>query len=354
MNHSFDLDAIRRMNESELKECAADLRMFLLEKVSRKGGHLSSNLGAVELTLALVRAFDVPNDKIIFDVGHQSYAYKAVTGRADLFDSLRDMDGLSGFPKRRESVYDAFDSGHSSNSISAAIGMAKARDLKKESYSVVSVIGDGSLTGGEAFEGLNNASMLDSGLIIILNDNGMSISRNVGGLTKGLTALRSAAGYNKVKKGVKNRLDASPLGESVIRALVNAKDSVKELIMPTGMVFENIGIKYLGPVDGHDILSMQSVFLRAKKMNRPVLIHVLTEKGKGYRLAEKHPSYFHGIGPFDLSTGRERSDGREVTYSDLFGAFMEKEADAHPEIVSVTAAMGSGVGLRSFKRWLNS
>ncbi|MBR5739155.1 MAG: 1-deoxy-D-xylulose-5-phosphate synthase [Lachnospiraceae bacterium] len=326
------------------------MRAFLVDKVSRTGGHVSSNLGMVELTMALFRSFDFPKDKIIFDVGHQAYTYKLLSGRESGFDSLRQLNGMSGFPKCAESEYDCFDTGHSSTSVSAGLGLVRARDLKKEDYYVISIIGDGSMTGGEAYEALNNAALLKTNFIIILNDNNMSISGNVGGLRNYLATLRSGKGYNRMKAGVKQSLGGTRVGDKVVQAIGNAMDSVKELVLPSGMLFENLGLTYFGPVDGHNIAAMEKILKRAKELPQPVLIHVLTRKGKGYKPAELHPSKFHGIGPFDVETGKERKSSDEKTYSELFGSFLTEAAAKDERIVAVTAAMGRSVGLIPFSK----
>ena len=344
-----DREEIRQMNKLELRAFAKDIRSFLVDKVSKKGGHLASNLGTVELSIALWRVFDFPKDKVIFDVGHQSYTYKLLSGRVEGFQSLREFGGMSGFPKTTESEYDCFDTGHSSTSLSAALGFALARDLKNEDYKVISVVGDGALTGGEAYEALNNAVNLKSGMIIILNDNQMSISRNVGGISRYLTSVRSSKGYNRMKAGVKNALSSSAYGEKVIRRLDNTKDSLKEIVLPTGMIFENLGLKYLGPVDGHDVLQMERVLRRAVSLNRPVVIHVLTKKGKGYGFAEEKPWLYHGVGAFDPSLGIQESKSKALSYSDVVSEFLLEQGADHPEICAVTAAMGDSVGFTGFK-----
>ncbi len=338
-------EEIRAMNKDELRSLAQEIRQFIIEKTSVKGGHLASNLGAVELTLALFSVFDFPHDRVIFDVGHQSYTYKILSGRKDGFDHLRDLNGISGFPKRKESPYDSFDTGHSSTSVSAGLGMVMARDLQKDDYHVISVIGDGSFTGGEVFEALNNAAALKSNYIILLNDNEMSISRNVGGLNRYLTNLRAGKGYNRLKDIVKQAFRKLP---GLIKGISNFKDSIKEILMPRGMFFENIGIKYFGPVDGHNIPEMQRILQKAKDLNRCVLIHVKTMKGKGYEPSEKKPEWFHGVNAFDIATGLplKAADGR--SYSAVFGNFIDNAALTHPKIVAITAAMTENVGLTDF------
>ncbi len=344
-------DELSSMSRKELETFAADIRSFIIEKVSEKGGHLSSNLGTVELTLALFSVFDFPKDKCIWDVGHQAYAYKLLSGRKDGFDTLRDFGGMSGFPKRTESEYDAFDTGHSSTSISAGLGMVAARDNQGEDYHVISVIGDGSLTGGMAFEALNNASRIRSNYIIILNDNEMSISQNVGGLRKYLTGIRAGRGYNRVKSDVKKGLTGIPrIGAAIVRVISDIKDSIKELLVPSGMLFENIGITYLGPVDGHNVTEMKRILKEAKELNRCVLIHVRTKKGKGYAPAEEKPDVFHGIDPFDIATGKVKKEKTAPTWSEVFGAFMAEEGQKNRKLAGITAAMSHNVGLSAFEK----
>ena len=344
-----DAQKIRQMKETELQALAGEIRTFLVDKVSEKGGHLASNLGAVELTLALYAVFDPEKDRLIFDVGHQAYTHKILSGRKDDFDTLRELNGLSGFPKSRESVYDAFDTGHSSTSISAGLGMAQARDLMHENYSVVSIIGDGSMTGGMAYEALNNASQLKSNFIIILNDNDMSISENVGGVRKYLTGIRAGKGYNRVKAEVRSSLSGIPkIGHNLVEHISNTKDSVKELLVPGGMFFENIGITYLGPVDGHNITEMKNILMRAKELDRCVLIHVRTQKGRGYKPAEEHPDVFHGIGPFDKETG-EPLGKKGKTYSQVFGSFLAEAAKTDETVCGITAAMSQNLGMQPFE-----
>ena len=345
-----DQNEIRQMDRKQLNTLSKEIREFLLDRVSKKGGHLASNLGTVELTLALWRCFDFPKDKLIFDVGHQCYTWKLLTGRMDGFDHFREFGGMSGFPKTNESPYDTFNTGHSSTSLSAGLGLVRARDLKGEDYKVISVIGDGAFTGGEAYEALNNASALRTNFIIILNDNEMSISRNVGGVTKLLTNARSSKGYNNLKTGVKKVLSGSQGGQALIRTIDDTKDSLKELMMPSGMIFENMGLKYLGPVDGHDVLGMEKIIRSAMRMNRAVVIHVLTQKGRGYEPARMHPLLYHGVGPFDLETGIVPKPHEEPTYADILGGFMAESGEKHPEICAVTAAMGENVGFHRFKK----
>lgn len=338
---------IKKIPEEQLTEVAAEIREFLVETMSKLGGHLASNLGVVELTIALHRVFELPKDKIIWDVGHQSYTHKILTGRKDAFESLRQEGGLSGFPKRSESSCDVFDTGHSSTSISAGVGYVKARDLKKQDYSVISVIGDGALTGGMAYEALNNAAELKTNFIIVLNDNEMSISKNVGGISTYLSGIRTAASYTELKMGVTRALEKIPkIGPGMVDAVRKTKSSIKQIVIP-GMLFENMGITYLGPVNGHDIHQMMRVFQEAKRFEGPILVHVLTRKGQGYEPALRHPSRFHGAGPFEIETGLPLSRSNP-TYTDIFSTVMRKMGDREPDVVAVTAAMPTGVGLKRF------
>ena len=284
---------IKKLNKEEVQRLPEEIRQFLIQSLSQTGGHLASNLGVVELTIALHLAFELPKDKIIWDVGHQSYTHKILTGRKNAFPTLRQFGGLSGFPKTGESDCDCFNTGHSSTSISAGLGFAAARDLKGESYKVISVIGDGALTGGMAFEGLNNASKLDTNFIIVLNDNDMSISPNVGGLSQYLGGIRTAGAYQDLKNGVLESLNKVPVyGDRLVRKIRKTKSVIKQLLIP-GMLFEDMGILYLGPVDGHDIDKMTAMFKKASRVNGPVLVHVLTQKGRGYEPAVRHPARFH-------------------------------------------------------------
>ena len=341
---------IKELNPEELDELAEEIREFLIEKISKTGGHLASNLGVVELTMAMHLVFDLPKDKIIWDVGHQAYTHKLLTGRKAGFDELRKYGGMSGFPKRKESACDAFDTGHSSTSISAGLGYVQARDIKGEDYSVISVIGDGSLTGGMAYEALNNASTLKTNFIIVLNDNNMSISENVGGMSKYLAGLRTADIYTGLKKGVTNALQKVPVvGETMIEQLHRTKSSIKQLVVP-GMFFEYMWITYLGPIPGHNLPLLCRAFQEAKRMDGPVLLHVITKKGKGYEPAEQHPDKFHGIGPFQIETGEPETAKKKDTYTDVFGKVLCDEAKNHPEVVAITAAMAYGTGLKRFRQ----
>ena len=340
---------IKNLNEEDLALLAKEIREFLIEKISVTGGHLGSNLGAVELTMALHLALNLPEDKIIWDVGDQSYTHKLLTGRRSGFDTLRKYGGMSGFPKRRESECDAFDTGHSSTSISAGLGLVKARDLNGEKHLVVSVIGDGSLTGGMAYEALNNAARLDSNYIIVLNDNNMSISENVGGVSKYLNNVRTADGYLDLRDGVYNTLKDMPkYGNQMVKFIRRAKNSVKQLVIP-GMLFEDMGITYLGPVDGHDIGQMVRVFNVAKRVKKAVLVHVLTQKGKGYLPAERHPARFHGAEPFEVETGLPAHPRAKANYTDIFSTVMTKLGQRDEKVVAITAAMPDGTGLKRFR-----
>ena len=341
---------IKKLAPEELPELAQEIRQFLIEKISRTGGHLASNLGVVELTMAIHLVFDLPKDKIIWDVGHQSYTHKILTGRKDGFDDLRKYGGMSGFPKRKESACDAFDTGHSSTSISAGLGYVCARDLQKEDYSVISVIGDGSLTGGMAYEALNNASRLKKNFIIVLNDNHMSISENVGGMSDYLAKLRTADFYTDLKKGVTNMLHNVPVvGDPMIEHIRKTKSSLKQLIVP-GMFFEDMGITYLGPIQGHSIPMLVRALKEARKIEGPVLLHVLTKKGKGYEPAEEQPDKFHGIGPFQVETGEPEKPKKKDSYTDVFGKVMCDEGARNDKLAAITAAMADGTGLARFRK----
>ncbi len=342
---------IQQLEPEELDILAQEIREFLIEKVSITGGHLASNLGAVELTMALHMAFHLPEDKLIWDVGHQSYTHKLLTGRKSGFDGLRTYGGMSGFPKRKESCCDAFDTGHSSTSISAGLGYAAARDIRGEDYHVVSVIGDGSMTGGMAYEALNNAARLKSNFIIVLNDNNMSISKNVGGMSNYLNGLRTAEVYNDLKKGVEDTLKKIPgQGEKLVYRIRKTKSGIKQLIVP-GMLFENMGITYLGPVDGHDMKMLYKTFREARRVDHAVLVHVLTKKGKGYAPAEEDPSRFHGTGPFDIATGKPKEESTADSYTDVFSKVICDIGKHDEKVVAVTAAMEDGTGLSRFRKY---
>ena len=337
---------IKKLSPNEWDSLAEEIRRFLVRKVSMTGGHLASNLGTVELTMALHLSLDLPNDKIVWDVGHQSYTHKILTGRKDGFDHLRQYGGISGFPKRSESETDVFDSGHSSTSISAALGMARARDILGEKRTIVAVIGDGAMTGGLAYEGLNDASRMNSNLIIILNDNNMSISPNVGGVSSYLSDIRTSSGYIQLRDKIHDSLSDTVPG--VVKGISRAKQSIKSLMVP-GMFFEEMGVTYLGPVDGHNIKSIIKSIEEAKRVNKAVLIHVCTKKGKGYLPAERKPSRFHGTPPFIVKTGLPSKVEKIESYTDVFSTEMLKIAEADPATVAITAAMEDGVGLHSFR-----
>ncbi len=340
-----DIKSIETENYGLLAE---EIRNFLIEKISVTGGHLGSNLGAVELTMALHLSLNMPEDKIVWDVGHQSYTHKLLTGRRDGFENLRKFHGMSGFPKRKESECDAFDTGHSSTSISAGLGLVKARDIKEENSTIVSVIGDGSLTGGMAYEALNNASRLETNFIIILNDNNMSISENVGGVSKYLNNIRTADSYQGMKVGVYNTLQGIPGGDFLVKKIQKAKSSFKQLVIP-GMFFEDMGITYLGPVDGHDVKGLMKVIKEAKRVKGAVLIHAITQKGRGYTPAERHPARFHGAEPFEIETGLPASPRTKANYTDVFSTVMCKLGQRDKKVVAITAAMPDGTGLKRFR-----
>ena len=341
---------IKKLNWDEMDVLAAEIRQFLVENISKTGGHLASNLGVVELTMAMHLAFSLPKDKMIWDVGHQAYTHKILTGRQEGFAQLRKYGGMSGFPKRKESDCDAFDTGHSSTSISAGIGYVEAREILKADYKVVSVIGDGSFTGGMAYEALNNVSNLKSNYVIVLNDNNMSISENVGGMSNYLNGIRTAQFYNDLKKGVTNALNSIPgVGKKVVSSIRKTKNSIKQLFVP-GMLFEEMGITYLGPVDGHDIKKLYRTLREAQKMDHAVLVHVLTQKGKGYAPAEQNPAKFHGIGPFEIATGNATEVKVKDTYTDVFGKVMYKLGEQEPKLTAITAAMKDGTGLVGFQK----
>ena len=350
------LDKIKKPNDihkiplAEFPQLAEEIRSFLIESVSRTGGHLASNLGVVELTLALHNVLDFPDDKLIWDVGHQAYTHKILTGRKDEFETLRKEGGLSGFPKRGESSCDSFDAGHSSDSISAGLGYVRARDILGEKYHVVSVIGDGALTGGMAYEALNNAAELETNFIIILNDNNMSISPNVGGMSHYLSAIRTAEAYTGMKMSVNKAVKKIPhVGTAMVDAVRRTKSSIKQLFIP-GMLFENMGLTYLGPVDGHNMRQMMRLFNEAKRVKGPVVVHVLTEKGRGYEPARRNPDMFHGIGPFDLKTGRPTEQKSCPGYTDVFSEALCQEAEEEKKLAAITAAMPGGTGLKKFSQ----
>jgi 1-deoxy-D-xylulose-5-phosphate synthase len=340
---------IHKIALSDFPQLAAEIREFLVDSVSKTGGHLASNLGVVELTLALHNVLQFPEDKLIWDVGHQAYTHKILTGRKDGFAHLRQEGGMSGFPKRKESSCDAFDAGHSSNSISAGVGYVRARDLLGQKHRVVSVIGDGSLTGGMAYEALNNAAELKTNFIIVINDNNMSISRNVGGMSSYLGALRTAESYTGMKLAITKNLKKIPkVGTAVVDTVRKTKSSIKQLFIP-GMLFENMGLTYLGPVDGHNMRQMMKLFNEAKRVEGPVVVHVLTQKGRGYVPACSHPDRFHGIGPFDIKTGEALSKKTGPTWTDAFSEAMVKLGKENPRLTAITAAMPEGTGLSAFE-----
>lgn len=348
LNEYKEPNDIKNMTIEELNGLADEIRGFLIDNVSRTGGHLASNLGVVELTLSLYNIFNFKTDKIIWDVGHQCYVHKILSGRMSEFKTLRKYGGLSGFPKVSESEYDHFQTGHSSTSISAALGMARARDLKGEKNEVLAVIGDGALTGGMAFEALNDVGYSKTKMIIILNDNQMSIGKNVGGMSAYLSKIRMEPGYNKLKQDIDGILKKIPsIGDSMARTLERVKNGIKQMVVP-GMLFENMGIKYLGPIDGHNIKEVSKILEKAKSINGPVIIHIVTKKGKGYKFAEMNPGKFHGIGPFNLQSGEVAVTGG-ISYSKAFGNAMVKLAEEDGRIVAITAAMKDGTGLQQFE-----
>ena len=339
---------IKELSEEELEILADEIREFLIQKISVTGGHLASNLGVVELTMALHLFLDLPKDKLIWDVGHQSYTHKLLTGRRENFDTLRKYGGMSGFPKRKESDCDCFDTGHSSTSISAGLGYAHAREIAGEDYKVVSVIGDGALTGGMAFEALNNAAQLKSNFIIVLNDNNMSISENVGGVSTYLSGFRTADAYLDLKMGVMNSLNKIPVyGNKMVERIRKTKSGIKQLFIP-GMLFEEMGIIYLGPVDGSDMKGILRLLKEASNIEGPVMVHVLTHKGAGYLPAERHPARFHGTEPFDIETGLPSKPRVKANYTDIFSTVMRKLGDRDEKVVAITAAMTDGTGLKRF------
>ncbi len=341
---------IKKLEPIEYNQLAEEIRQFLIDNISKTGGHLASNLGVVELTMALHIVFNLPQDKLIWDVGHQAYTHKILTGRKNQFEGLRKFGGMSGFPKRNESNYDAFDTGHSSTSISAGLGYVCAREINKEHYNVISVIGDGALTGGMAYEALNNASSVKGNFIIVLNDNKMSISQNVGGVPNMLSQVRSSDAYYDVKESVANALYKVPGGDRMVRTIKNTKSNLKKLIIPDQM-FESMGITYLGPVNGHDINKLIKIFNVAKRIDRAVLVHVVTHKGHGYKPAERNPSKFHGISPFDVKSGNVISNGNNKSYSDVFSDAICSLAKKDDKIAAITAAMPDGTGLSKFSKW---
>ncbi len=349
LDHIESPEDIRKLNDNEIQILAKELREFLIDNVSKTGGHLASNLGVVELTLALHQVFNTQVDKIVWDVGHQSYVHKILTGRKDRFRTLRQFNGLSGFPKRNESIHDHFDTGHSSTSISAALGIATARDLKNEKYSVTAIIGDGALTGGMAFEALNHAGQSKTNMNIILNDNEMSISENTGGLSKYLSKVRTMPVYSRVKGDVEALINHIPaLGKTMIRTAGKAKDSIKYFFVP-GVLFEELGITYIGPVDGHNYHDTLEALKRAKGISGPVIIHLITKKGKGYSFAEERPEKFHGVSPFNKETGQPLEQSKKFSFSKVAGKSLTDLAYENHSITAITAAMPDGTGMNEFK-----
>ncbi len=341
---------IKKIPLEEYPLLAQEIRDFLIDSVSRTGGHLASNLGAVELTLALHSVLTFPEDKIVWDVGHQAYTHKILTGRKEQFDQLRQLDGMSGFPKRHESDCDSFDTGHSSTSISAALGIAAANQLDKNPGKVVAVIGDGALTGGMALEALNHVASLKRNFVIILNDNNMSISKNVGSLSNYLNKLRVGEHYNDFKNDLEESLNKIPkVGNRILKRMKRTKDNIRNIIFQ-GSLFNDLGITYIGPIDGHDVMQMEAIFNDALKIDHPIVIHVKTIKGKGYKYAEKNPSKFHGINPFDKKTGEEINAGNAMTYTDIFSKTIVELAKTDEKIVTITAAMPDGTGLSAFAK----
>lgn len=351
LNKINEPNDIKKVSPNDYSALASEIREFLISNISVTGGHLASNLGVVELTMALHLSLNLPKDKLVWDVGHQAYTHKILTGRKEGFRKLRTYEGLSGFPKRVESDCDAFDTGHSSTSISAALGLAKARDLQKENYNVFAVIGDGALSGGMAFEALNNAARLKSNMVIILNDNNMSINENVGGMATYLGKVRTSLKYTGFKDGIEQALSSLPKGKAVIDRLRRSKDSIKRLFIP-GMLFEDMGLTYIGPIDGHNIEQLLSAISSAKQMKEAVIIHVITKKGKGYKLAEKNPAKYHGIDPFVIETGevKKNSTKNAVSYTEKFAKTLVSLAEKDEKIVAITAAMPSGTGLIQFSK----
>ncbi len=341
---------IKNIGKNELPVLAEEIREFLIESVSKTGGHLASNLGCVELTMALHRVMDLPKDKIVWDVGHQSYVHKILTGRKEEMKNLRQLGGMSGFPKTSESPCDVFNTGHSSTSISAALGMACARSVRGTDEKIAAVIGDGAFTGGMVYEAINNMAVIKTGCLVILNDNEMSIDQNVGGMSKYLNNLRVGQQYNDFKGHVEKTLLHIPVvGEKLAKGIKRSKDSIKQMLVP-GMFFEELGVTYIGPVDGHDIDLMEATFRKALQLDRPILVHVKTIKGKGYRYSEKYPSYFHGIDAFDVSSGKVLTKKKGLSYTGVFARKLVELGRENPNIVAITAAMGKGTGVSAFAK----
>ena len=341
---------IKKLKKAELAPLAGEIREFILDKVSKTGGHLASNLGTVEITMALHRCMNFPEDKLIFDVGHQCYTHKLLTGRKDGFDTLRQMGGMSGFPKRDENEADAFDTGHSSTSISAAMGFMKGRELRGSHERIAAVIGDGSMTGGMFYEAINQIGQMKGSVVIVMNDNEMSISKNVGSMSRVLNRIRVGEGYNDLKKGVEKKLMGIPdIGEAIAKKIKRQKDNLKNFLVP-GHFVEELGITYIGPVDRHNIDELEGIFERAFRLGRPILVHVKTKKGKGYAPAEKYPTHFHGVGPFDPKTGKDITPKKGKTYTDVFSEALVDIGTANEKIVAITAAMSRGTGVHEFKK----
>ena len=349
LDKTNSIEDLKKLKYKEKKQLAEELRETIINTVSKNGGHLASNLGVVELTLALHSVFNAPKDKIVWDVGHQTYVHKILTGRKDKMDTLRQLDGIAGFPKTSESEYDCFDTGHSSTSISVAMGMARARDIRKEKNSVIAVIGDGALTGGMALEALNDAGCSNTNIIVILNDNEMSISKNVGGISQFLNRVRTKKFYTKSNNYVKKAVAKIPkVGDFIIRQVRRLKYSIKQLMIPN-MMFEDMGFRYMGPIDGHDIEKLESNLKTAKRLDGPILIHVVTKKGKGYKPAEENPDKFHSTGSFNIETG-EALKPKKTDYSKVFGEKLVELAKNNEKIVAITAAMKDGTGLTEFSK----
>lgn len=344
------ISIIKNSDYGDLEALAREIRDFLVEKVSKTGGHLASNLGIVETTIALHKVYDTAVDRVIFDVGHQSYVHKIITGRAGAFDTLRKYKGLSGFPKSRESIHDAYDTGHSSTSISAAMGYATARDLRNEDYQVVAVIGDGAMTGGLVYEALNNIGASGTNIKIVLNDNGMSIAKNVGAMSRHLNNLRTSKKYTRMKENIRGALDNIPVvGQRVSDTISHTKNKIKySLLDEQGVLFEDLGIKYIGPVDGYDLPALVEAYTAANQYDGPTLVHVITKKGKGYYWSEKYPRKFHGIAPFDADNGNILSSPSGPSYSKVFGDKLVELARTDESIVAISAAMGTATGLGPF------
>lgn len=339
---------VKALDAEQLETLAAEIRSELIETVSATGGHLAPNLGVVELTLGIHRALECPGDRIIFDVGHQSYVHKLLTGRRERFGTLRQYGGVCGFPKRSESPYDSFDAGHASDSLSVGLGMALARDARGGDEAVLVVIGDGSMTGGMAFEALNHIGHLGTRIVIVLNDNEMSISENVGALASYLARVRLDPRYQRLRDGVESRLAATSLGKGMVDAGEAVKESFKQLLLKPGMLFEELGLKYVGPIDGHDVEQVETAVARARTVDGPVIIHAVTRKGAGYEHAERKPDAFHGIGPFSVETGKANGSGGAISYTEAFSRALIAEAEVDDRIVAITAAMPSGTGLDKF------